>query len=115
MPTEMSQERRAWLARIVISLAGALGVGVLAYLVTRAITGARLFIQHQQLVREASSALRGGIDGLAGSNLRAVRQMLEQLDAQNQQISLLAGFLAAAVAVAGIYLWLEWRAQPRES
>jgi hypothetical protein len=115
MLTGMPQERRAWIARIAISLAGALGVGVLAYLVTRAITSAQLFIQHQQLVREASSALRGGIDGLAGSNLRAVRLLLEQLDAQNRQISLLAGFLAAAIAVAVIYLWLEWRAQPRES
>lgn len=111
MLTQISQERRAWLAHIATSLAGALGVGVLAYLVARAITSVQLFIQHQQLLREASGALRGGIDGLAGTDLRAVRQALQQLDAQNEQISLLAGFLAAAIAAVAIYLWLERRAQ----
>jgi hypothetical protein len=98
---------RGWLNRIAFSLAIALLAGVLAFLVARAITSVLLFAQQQQFLRETAGALRGGIDGLAGSNLRDVRLRVQQLDMRNQQLSLLVGFAVAAVAAVASYVWLE--------
>jgi hypothetical protein len=109
-----NQEQRAWLLRVAISLAIALAAGIIAYLVTRAITSVILFVRHQQLLTELGSALRGGVEGLAAGDLRAVRLAVQQLDAQNEQLSLAIGFVAAAVAAVTSYLWLERRAVQAE-
>jgi len=106
----LNHSTRAWLARVALSLGMALLAGALAYLVTRAIAGAALFVRHQQLLREAASALGGGVEGLASGDLRAVRLMLQQSDEWNQLLSLAIGFAVAAVAVVSSYLWLERRA-----
>jgi hypothetical protein len=102
---------RGWLARVALSLAAALLVGALAYLVARAIGGVALLAQQQELLREAAGALRGGVEGLAGGNLREVRLRVQQIDARYEQLSLLAGFVSAALAAVASYLWLERRAE----
>ena len=109
-----NHEQRAWLLRVAISLAIALAAGIMAYLVARAIASVGLFVRHQQLLVEVGSALRGGVEGLAAGDLRAVRLAVQQIDAQNEQLSLLIGFVAAAVAVVTSYLWLERRAARAE-
>jgi hypothetical protein len=100
---------RGWLSRVAFSLASALLAGALAFLLARAVTSVLLFAQQQQFLREAAGALRGGIAGLADSNLRDVRLRVQQLDAYNQQLSLLIGFAVAAVVVVASYIWLERR------
>jgi hypothetical protein len=100
---------RGWLVRVALSLAAALLMGALVYLVARAIGGVALLTQQQELLREAAGALRGGVEGLAGSNLREVRLRVQQIDARYEQLSLLAGFAAAALAAVASYLWLERR------
>src|SRR5262245_19009889 len=102
----LNQETRGWLARIGIRLVTGLLCGGLASLIARGIGGVALFVQQQQLLREVASAFQGGVEGLAGGNLRAVRQ----LDARNEQVSLAIGFGAGALAVVASYLWLERRA-----
>jgi hypothetical protein len=106
----LNQGTRGWLARIGISLVAALLCGGLAYLIARAITGVALFVRQQQLLREIASAFQGGVEGLANGNLRAVRLLVQHLDGQNEQLSLLIGFGAAMLAVVTSYLWLERRA-----
>jgi hypothetical protein len=100
---------RGWLARIALSLAVALLAGALAFLVTRAFTEVSLLAQQQQFLSEAASALRGGVPGLANSNLREARLQVQRLDAQNEQLSLLIGFAIAALSAVAIYLWMERR------
>jgi hypothetical protein len=100
---------RGWLARIALSLAVALLAGTLAFLVARAVTGVTLFAQQQQFLSEAASALRGGVPGLANSNLREARLQVQRLDAQNEQLSLLIGFAIAALSAVASYLWMERR------
>lgn len=106
----MNPATRAWLARVLISMAAALGAGALAYLVARGAAGALLLAQQQRLLGEVASALRGGIEGLPSGDLRAARLALQQLDAQYERASLLCAIVAAALAAAAIYLWLEHRA-----
>jgi hypothetical protein len=106
---KLTTELRGWLARVALSLAAALLVGALVYLIARAIGGVALLAQQQELLREAAGALRGGVEGLAGSNLREVRLRVQQIDARYEQLSLLAGFVSAALAAAASYLWLERR------
>jgi hypothetical protein len=96
-----------------LSLSAALLVGALVYLVARAIGGVALLAQQQELLREAAGALRGGVEGLAGSNLREVRLLVQQIDARYERLSLLAGFVSAALAAAASYLWLEQRTEDR--
>ena len=108
-------DTRGWLVRVALSLLAALLAGVLAFLVARAIGSVLLFAQEQELLREAASAMRGGILGLADGNLRAVRLQVQQFDAQNEQLSLLIGFAAAALGALVSYLWLERRAEDRGS
>ena len=104
---KLAVDLRGWLARVALSLAAALLVGALAYLVARAIGSVVLLAQQQELLREAAGALRGGVEGLAGSNLREVRLRVQQIDARYEQLSLLAGFASAALGSAASYLWLE--------
>jgi hypothetical protein len=104
-------DTRGWLMRVALSLAAALLAGALAFLVARAIGSVLLFAQEQELLREAASAMRGGILGLAEGNLRQVRLQLQQLDAWNEQLSLLIGFAAAALAALASYFWLERRTE----
>jgi H+/Cl- antiporter ClcA len=116
MPTRrLDANTRRWLTRIVLSLAAALLAGALAFLVARAIGGVLLFAQQQELLREASGAFQGGILGLAEGNLRAVRLRVQQFDANNQQLSLLIGFVVAALAAVASYLWMERRTEARRS
>ena len=110
----LNQGTRGWLARIGISLTIALLCGGLAYLIARAITGVVLFVRQQQLLHEIVSAFQGGVEGLAGGNLRAIRLLVQQIDARNEQLSLLIGFGAAMLAVVASYLWLERRATQAE-
>jgi hypothetical protein len=116
IPT-IEADMRGWLVRVVLSLGAALLAGALVYLVARAIGGVALLAQQQELLREAASALRGGVEGLAGSNLREVRLRVQQTDARYEQLSLLAGFASAALAAAVSYLWLErrWSVVSRQS
>ena len=92
------------------SLAAALGAGVLAYLLGRAITGALLLVRQRQLLGQIAGTLRAGLDGPPSGDLRAARQLLQQLETRNIQISLAAGFVVAALAAVLCYLWLERRA-----
>jgi hypothetical protein len=108
-------ETRRWLGRIALSLACALLAGALAFLVARAITSVALFAQQQEFLRQASSALRGGIPALAEGNLREMRLYIQQLDAQNERLSLLIGFVVAALAAVASYLWMERRTEERET
>jgi hypothetical protein len=101
---------RAWLTRIALSLVFAATAGALAYLVARAATSVMLFARQQQFLGEVAGALRGGVMGLAGGDLRSMRLLVQQLDAQNERLSLLIGFVVAAVVCVASYLWLEWRA-----
>jgi hypothetical protein len=101
---------RAWLTRIALSLLFATTAGALAYLVARAATSLMLFIRQQQFLSEVAGALRGGVMGLAGGDLRNMRLLVQQLDAQNERLSMLIGFAVAAVVCVASYLWLEWRA-----
>jgi cytochrome c-type biogenesis protein CcmH/NrfG len=111
LSTTFNSTTRAWLTRVALSLAIALAAGALAYLIARAITSVALLVRQQQLLREVTGALRGGIEGLAGGDLRAVRLLLQQIDARNEQLSLVIGFVVAAVAAVVSYLWLErWSA-----
>jgi hypothetical protein len=110
----LTADVRSWLARVALSLAAALLAGALAYLVARAFGGVALLAQQQELLREAAGALRGGVEGLAGSNLREVRLRVQQIDARYEQLSLVAGFISAAVAAAASYLWLERRTENQE-
>src|SRR5262245_16194933 len=111
----LTADLRSWLARVVLSLPAALLVGALAYLIARAIGGVVLLAQQQELLREAAGALRGGVEGLAGSNLREVRLRVQQIDARYEQLSLLAGFVFAALAVVASYLWMGRRTEDRGS
>jgi hypothetical protein len=114
LPTpRLTADVRSWLARVALSLSAALLVGALVYLVARAIGGVALLAQQQELLREAAGALRGGVEGLAGSNLREVRLLVQQIDARYERLSLLAGFVSAALAAAASYLWLEQRTEDR--
>ncbi|HEX5688848.1 MAG TPA: hypothetical protein VFX76_02550, partial [Roseiflexaceae bacterium] len=69
----------------------------------------------QELLREVAGALQGGIEALGASNLREVRQRLQEIDARHEQIALLIGLAAAALAAVASYLWLERRAEDRRS
>ena len=113
--SSIDTDLRGWLGRVAFSLALALLAGALAFLLARAVTSVLLFAQQQQFLREAAGALRGGIDGLASGNLRDVRLRVQQLDARNQQLSLLIGFAVAAVVVVASYIWLERRAAAGEA
>ena len=108
-----SVDTRGWIARIALSLAFALLAGALAFLVARAIGGVILFAQQQEFLREAAGAMRGGIPGLADGNLREMRLQVQQLDADNQRLSLLIGFAVAALAALASYLWMERRTENR--
>lgn len=101
---------RPWLGRIALSLGIALLAGALAYLVARAITGAVLLVRQRQFLDEVAGAFSGGIENLPSGDLRAARKLVQQLDAQNELLSLLIGFAVAAVVVVASYLWLERRA-----
>jgi hypothetical protein len=113
----LTADLRGWLARVALSLAAALLAGALAYLVARAIGGVALLAQQQELLSEAAGALRGGVEGLAGSNLREMRLRVQEIDARYERLSLLAGFAFAALAAAASYLWLErrWSVVSRQS
>jgi uncharacterized membrane protein len=100
----------AWLRRVALSLAFAIAAGVLVFIVARGISGALLFIEHQELLRSAAAALRTGIEGLPTADLRAARLRAEQSAAMHTQIGLLLAFVVAAITAAGSYLWLEQRA-----
>src|SRR5690349_37268 len=82
---KLPAEVRGWLVRVALSLVAALLVGALVYLVARALGGVALLVQQQELLREAAGALRGGVEGLAGSNLREVRLRVQQIDARYEQ------------------------------
>jgi hypothetical protein len=103
-------DTRSWLARIALSLAVALLAGALAFLVARALLNVGLFAQQQEFLRQASGAFQGGIMGLAEGNLRELRLRVQQIDAQNERLSLLIGFGTAALAAAASYIFLERRA-----
>jgi hypothetical protein len=106
----IARSTRAWLTRIALSLLLASVAGALAYLVARAVTGVALLVRQQQFLRELAGALRGGVAELPGGDLRTTRLLVQRLDAQNEQLSMLIGFAVAAVVIVASYLWLEWRA-----
>ncbi len=102
--------QRAWLRRVVLSLLLAAAAGLLTLLVARGISGAWLFIEHQELVRAAAATLRNGIEGLPSADLRAARLRAEQSEAMHMRIGMAVAFAVAALTAAGSYLWLEQRA-----
>ncbi|MGQ9547135.1 MAG: hypothetical protein ACUVSY_00020 [Roseiflexus sp.] len=103
--------RHAWLRRVTASLALAIVTGLLVFLVARGISGALLFIEHQELVRSAAAALRNGIEGLPTADLRAARLRTEQSVEMHTRIGLMLAFIAAAITAAGSYLWQEQRTE----
>lgn len=105
-----SSSLRAWLSRVGASLLVALVFGLLTYLLVRGATGVLLFVQQQQFLREVAGAFQGGIEGLPAGDLRAVRLRVQELDARNERLSLIAGFVVAALSASASYLWLERRA-----
>ncbi|GIW00593.1 hypothetical protein [Roseiflexus sp.] len=100
----------AWLRRVALSLLFALAAGLIVFIVARGISGALLFIEHQELLRSATAALRNGIEGLPTADLRAARLRAEQSADMHMRIGLILAFVTAALAAAGGYLWLEQRA-----
>lgn len=101
---------RAWLRRVALSLILAIAVGLLTLIIARGISGAWLFIEHQELVRAAAATLRNGIEGLPSADLRAARLRAEQSAAVHMRIGMAVAFVVAALTAAGSYLWLEQRA-----
>jgi hypothetical protein len=101
--------RNTWAGRVLVSLAMALAVGAMAFLIARAIGSVALFWQQQQFLAEVAGALRGGIEGLGQTNLRAVRLEVQRLDAQYLRVSLATGFGAAGITAVAGYVWLELR------
>lgn len=100
---------RAWVGRVMLSLGAALLAGVLAYLLARAITTVYLFYQQQQFVQETAAVLRGGgIEALANSNIRELRQQVAALEASYASLSMQVGFAAAALGAVLSYVWQEW-------
>ncbi len=110
---EVYADTRSWLVRIAFSLAIALLAGALAFLVARAILSVGLFTQQQEFLREATGAFQGGILGLGEGTLRELRLRVQQLDAQNERLSLLIGFASAALAAVASYIFFERRAARR--
>ncbi|WP_041333187.1 hypothetical protein [Roseiflexus sp. RS-1] len=106
--------RYAWLRRVALSLAFAIAAGLLVFIVARGISGALLFIEHQELVRSAAAALRNGIEGLPTADLRAARLRAEQSAETHMRIGLALAFIVAAITAAGSYLWQEQRAVQNE-
>jgi hypothetical protein len=110
---------RSWLHHLALSLLIGLLVGVLGYLGTRALTSTYLLYQQQQFVQETLGVLRGGgVESLAGSNLRELRQHVQSLEARYQQWSLRAGMALAGFAAVASYLWMErqgWKRQHSRS
>ncbi len=100
----------AWLRRVALSLIFALAAGLLVFIVARGISGALLFVEHQELLRSAAAALRNGIEGLPTADLRAARLRAEQSAEMHMRIGLMLAFVVAALTAAGSYLWLEQRA-----
>lgn len=98
---------RAWLVRLLLSAAIALCAGLLVFLVARGIGSVMLFMQEQRFLAEVAGAMSGGIEGLGGGDLRAVRLRVEQLDAQYYRISILLGLVGATLAAILSYLRLE--------
>ncbi|HEU4326125.1 MAG TPA: hypothetical protein VFS21_23495 [Roseiflexaceae bacterium] len=100
---------RPWLRRVALSLLAALLCGGLVFLAARGIGGALLFVQQQQTLAAVVGVAQGGLEQPPDADLRALRRSLQAQDAQNEQISLLLGFVAAGLAAAGCYVWLELR------
>jgi hypothetical protein len=84
-------------------------VGLLAYLLARALSTAYLFYQQQQFLQTSAEVLRGGVEALADSDLRALRQRVEVLAARYHLLSMQIGFVVATLAAALSYLVLSWR------
>ncbi|HMP43075.1 MAG TPA: hypothetical protein PKA05_22060 [Roseiflexaceae bacterium] len=107
MNQPMPATTRHWIQRIVLSLAAALAIGILAYLVARGMLGAWLLYDQQEQLRSMAGALRSGIDELPAADLRAMRLQIAILEAQHLRISMSIGFLAAAIAAVLSYIWQE--------
>ncbi|MCS7288085.1 MAG: hypothetical protein NZ699_03020 [Roseiflexus sp.] len=104
------EAQRAWMRRVALSLVFAAAVGLLVFIVARGISGALLFVEHQELLRSAAAAVRTGIEGLPTADLRTARLRAERSMDLHTQIGLLCAFAAAALTAVGSYLWLEQRA-----
>jgi hypothetical protein len=102
-------ELRNWVGRLLLCLLLGVLAGLLAYLLTRALTTAYLFYQQQQFVQASAEVLRGGVEALAESDLRELRQRVEALDAYYHLLSMRVGFGVAVVAAVFSYLALSWR------
>ncbi len=105
---------QAWLRRVALSLALAIIAGALTLLVARGISGALLFVEQQELMRSAAAALRGGIEGLPATDLRAARLRAERSAEGHRRAGLALAFAAAAAAAGGGYLWLEARSEEQK-
>jgi hypothetical protein len=102
-------ELRNWVGRLLLSLLLGVAAGLLAYLLARALTTAYLFYQQQQFFQASAEVLRGGVEALAESDLRDLRQRVEALAARYHLLSMRVGFVVAVVAAALSYLVLSWR------
>lgn len=102
---------RRWLRRVALSLALALGAGIVTFLIARGISGALLFIEQQELLSATGAAMSGGIEGLPAADLRAARLRAEQSAESHLRFGLLLAFGVTALAAAGSYLWFESHAE----
>lgn len=100
-------ETRIWLRRVALSLLIGLAIGLIAWLAARGILGVLLFAREQQLLADLAGALSGGIEGLAGSNLRAIRLRVQALAAEYDRISLLVGLAAGGISWLLAYIRAE--------
>jgi hypothetical protein len=103
------REMSNWLGRLLLSLLLGVAAGLLAYLLARALTTAYLFYQQQQFFQASAEVLRGGVEALAESDLRDLRQRVEALAAYYHLLSMRVGFGVAVVAAVFSYLALSWR------
>lgn len=100
-----------WWRRVLLSLGAALVCGLLTFGVVRGTTGVLLFAREQQALGTLLGAAQSGLEGPPPADLRALRRSVQQQDARNEQISLVAGFGTAGLAAVGCYLWLELRGE----
>jgi signal transduction histidine kinase len=103
------REVRNWLGRLLLGLLLGVAAGLLAYLLARALTTAYLVYQQQQFFQTSAEVLRGGVEALADSDLRELRQRVEALAARYHLLSMRVGFVVAVVATIFSYLALSWR------
>jgi hypothetical protein len=101
---------RAWGVRIAVSVLVGVMLGVLAFGVSRGISGAWLLWSEQAALRDMSGVVLGGLDGPPATDVRALRRSLAQQASAAHELGVRIGYGVAAVGTLACFLWLERRA-----